>query len=211
MSSSLITLLTLNTSRPSLLYAFHFSYPFFFFSFLPQRPQIAGQDLISIFLRSCLSTANKNGSITLKTSCPSLKLLNPPPLSLVLLLRLPLMRSSSCAQLVCICDSPFQCLNFPLFSNILLPLLPISTPTVVLRLVENEFKQAARTRRFIVRDYSPRAEGEDAQARLASLSRKREEMRSDLIVWCRVSFFLLSPPSFLFSFFLSFFSFFLFF
>jgi len=59
---------------------------------------------------------------------------------------------------------------------------------VILRLVESEFKQAARARRFIVRDYSPRADGEDAQAQLQNLSRKREEMRSNLIVWCRTTF-----------------------
>jgi V-type H+-transporting ATPase subunit C len=45
---------------------------------------------------------------------------------------------------------------------------------VVLRLVENEFKQAARTKRFIVRDYTPNPDGEDAQAQLQSLNRKRE-------------------------------------
>uniref|UniRef100_A0A6U3CKJ0 V-type proton ATPase subunit C n=2 Tax=Paramoeba aestuarina TaxID=180227 RepID=A0A6U3CKJ0_9EUKA len=59
---------------------------------------------------------------------------------------------------------------------------------VVLRLVENEFKQAARTKRFIVRDYTPNPDGEDSQAQLSGLSRKREEMRSDLIVWCRTTF-----------------------
>jgi len=59
---------------------------------------------------------------------------------------------------------------------------------VVLRLVESEFRQASRQRRFIVRDYTPSKDGEDPQTTLRNLGRKRDEMRSDLLVWCRASY-----------------------
>jgi len=59
---------------------------------------------------------------------------------------------------------------------------------VVLRLVESEFRQAARQKRFIVRDFTPSKDGEDPQTTLRNLSRKRDEMRSDLLVWCRATY-----------------------
>jgi len=59
---------------------------------------------------------------------------------------------------------------------------------VVLRHIESEFKNAARQRRFICRDFVPSKDGEDSQATLRNLARKRDEMRSDLLVWCRATY-----------------------
>jgi V-type H+-transporting ATPase subunit C len=59
---------------------------------------------------------------------------------------------------------------------------------VILRLVESEFKIAARQRRFIVRDFVPAKVGDDPQTTLRNLNRKRDEMRSDLLVWCRATY-----------------------
>eukprot|EP00211_Chloroparvula_japonica_P006976 CAMPEP_0119133848 /NCGR_PEP_ID=MMETSP1310-20130426/14058_1 /TAXON_ID=464262 /ORGANISM="Genus nov. species nov., Strain RCC2339" /LENGTH=391 /DNA_ID=CAMNT_0007124571 /DNA_START=105 /DNA_END=1280 /DNA_ORIENTATION=- len=59
---------------------------------------------------------------------------------------------------------------------------------VVLRLVENEFKQASRQLRFVVRDFELAKDGEGAEVNLRNLKREREDLRSDLIVWCRSTF-----------------------
>ncbi len=120
------------------------------------------------------------------------------PSSLALPMKWPKMTNSPWWLLVCL-----------RYIWILTPWTCCLCSTVVLRHIESEFKQAARQRRFICRDFvfvfssslfmwfiweffflvltcRPLKEGEDPQTTLRNLSRKRDELRSDLLVWCRV-------------------------
>ena len=79
-------------------------FSFFSFSSLTPHPlNLITPDPLSLYYsyRWCLSTANETGLTTTNPLCPSPSPLNPLPLSPVLLLKLPLMTSLFCAQLVC--------------------------------------------------------------------------------------------------------------